>query len=423
MAVMRPFRAVRPSPEAAKDVAALPYDVMSSAEARVMAADKPLSFLHVDRAEIDLPEGTDIYSDEVYRKASDNLQKMIAEGALIRDGETCFYLYREIMDGRAQTGIVGCASIDDYRSGVIKKHELTVAAKEADRIRHVDACGANTGLIFLAFKDHEEIERRMEEITGTEDPIYDFVSEDGIRHIVWRVADKDDITLFREGFAGIPSLYIADGHHRAASAYRVGVMRREDNPGYTGEEEFNFFLAAAFPASQLSIWDYNRVVKDLNGLAEEDFLRKLEEHFSVKKVPDPGSDSEEGLLEIKPSKKHEFALCLGGCWYILEAKKESVDEGDPVGRLDVSILQEKVLGPLIGIRDPRTDPRISFVGGIRGMRELGRRVNEGAAAAFALYPTSMDDLMAIADAGMIMPPKSTWFEPKLRSGLLIHELS
>ena len=420
MACFKPFRALRPDVKYAAEVAALPYDVMSSREARVMTEGKPLSFLHVDRAEIDLPEGTDLYSDEVYAKAAFNLKKLEEDGILIGDKEACYYLYREIMDGRSQTGIVGCASIDDYLSGVIKKHELTVAAKEADRIRHVDECNANTGIIFLTFRGCRDVEERMREITEKEMPLYDFVSEEGVRHTVWKVADEKDVRLFQEGFASIECLYIADGHHRAASAVRVGEKRRKEAGTYSGQEEFNFFLAAAFPASQLSIWDYNRVVKDLNGMTEEEFLKKLEELFFVKPLPDPENQD---LSALKPAEKHCMTLYLGGKWYALTLRPGIADEADPVKKLDVSILQEHVLTPLLGIKDPRTDARIAFVGGIRGLGELKKRVDEGAAAAFAMYPTSMEELMAIADADRIMPPKSTWFEPKLRSGLFIHALS
>lgn len=423
MAVFRPFCAVRPSKEKAADVAALPYDVMTSAEARVMTKDAPLSFLHVDRAEIDLPEGTDLYSDEVYEKAAANLRGLIDDGVLIRDPDRCYYLYREIMDGRAQTGIVGCASIDEYISGTIKKHELTVAAKEADRIRHVDVCNANTGIIFLTFRNSPALEERMEAITGHDEPLYDFVSEDGVRHIVWKVGDPSDVRMFEESFSQIPALYIADGHHRTASAVRVGEKRRREHPGYTGEEEFNYFLAAAFPASQLSIWDYNRVVKDLNGLTEDAFLEKLSQVFHVTPLEQPEDGSEEALAALKPAEKHMMTLYMDGKWFSLKALSGTYDPDDTVMRLDVSILQRNVLSPILGIEDPRTDARISFVGGIRGMKELKRLVDNGAAAAFAMYPTGMDDLMAIADDNRIMPPKSTWFEPKLRSGLFIHELS
>ena len=422
MAVFRPFCALRPVPEKAAEVAALPYDVMNTEEAREMAEGRPWSFLHVDRAEIDFPAGTDPYGEEIYAHAAATLREMKKKGVCVKDSEPCYYVYREIMGGRSQTGIVGCASVDDYEGGVIRKHELTVEAKERDRIRHVDACDANTGVIFLAFRDSAAVGKRMEEVTEGE-PLYDFTAPDGVRHTVWQVSDPKTAALIERGFERMPCLYIADGHHRAASAVKVGEMRRKAHPGYTGGEEFNFFLAAAFPASQLMIWDYNRVVRDLGGLSAEEFLQRLKKNFAVRPLPEPWDNTEEALSMVKPEERHTFSMLLGGSWYELRALPRAVDEGDPVRSLDASILQEKVLGPVLGIRDPRTDPRISFIGGIRGMRELVKEVNGGAAAAFALYPTSMEELMNVADAGRIMPPKSTWFEPKLLSGLFIHELS
>ena len=420
MAVFRPFKAVRPAPKMAAEVAALPYDVMSSAEAREMVSGLPWSFLHVDKAEIDLPPATDPYSDIVYEKANENLQEMIKRGVLIRDDVPSYFIYREIMGDRSQTGIVGCASIDDYERGVIKKHENTVAVKEKDRIRHVDATDANTGVIFLAFRDQAAIVKRMKEITE-EEPLYDFTSND-VRHTVWQVSDPQTAAFLERSFERLPALYIADGHHRTASAVRVGEMRRKAHPGYTGEEEFNFFLAAAFPMSELSIWDYNRVAYSLGGLSAEEFLKALRRNFDVSPLPDPWDDTEEALMMIRPQSPHLISMLLGSTWYSLKAKPQAIDLSDPVRQLDCSILQDKVLTPILGIKDPRTDNRIAFVGGIRGMRALVRAVAEGAACAFAMYPTAMEDLMNVADAGRIMPPKSTWFEPKLLSGLFIHEL-
>ena len=422
MAVFRPFEAVRPTQGAASQVAALPYDVMSSAEARAMAEDEPYSFLHIDRAEIDLPEGTDIYSDEVYETARDNLMSFKKYGILFRDTRPGYYIYREIMGERSQTGIVGCASIDEYLNGTIKKHELTVEEKETDRIRHVDACDANTGVIFLAFRGSPSIEKRMKAVMSGEMPLYDFVSDDGVVHTIWKVEDETSIALFERAFEKVPCFYIADGHHRAASAVRVGLDRRKAYPGFTGEEEYNYFLACAFPASELSIWDYNRVVRDLAGMSPDVFLDRLERNFEIKPMPYVKSDDPYALEAARPKAVHEIALYLSGKWYMLKARPIAFDPSDPVSRLDVEILQEKVLAPLLKITSPRTDKRIEFVGGIRGLTELVRKVDEGCAAAFAMYPTTMEDLMAIADAGRIMPPKSTWFEPKLRSGLFIHEL-
>ncbi len=423
MAVFRPFAAVRPAADMAEQVAALPYDVMSSSEARTMTEGKPWSFLHVDKAEIDLPPGTDLYDDAVYAMAAANLKKMKDSGVLIREDKPCFYLYREIMGGRSQTGVVGCASIDDYLDGTIKKHEFTVAEKEKDRIRHVDVCDANTGIIFLAFRDHEPVLRIMREVTEKQEPVYDFTAEDGVIHQVWAVRDDEQIRGLEEAFGEVPALYIADGHHRTASAVRVGEMRRAAHPGYDGTEEYNFFLAAAFPESELSIWDYNRVVRDLAGMSEEEFLGKIAESFEVTPFPEGTGCSPETYEAVRPAEPHTFSLYLRGRWYLLRADMDKVDASDPVNALDVSILQQKLLSPVLGIGDPRVDRRIAFVGGIRGIGELVKRVDGGEAAAFAMYPTTMNDLMTIADAGGIMPPKSTWFEPKLRSGLLIHELS
>ena len=418
MAIFKPFMAVRPKPEYAADVAALPYDVMSSAEARVMAADKPLSFLHVDRGEIDLDPSVDIYAPEVYAKAAENLKKLITDGILIKEETPVYYIYRQIMDGRAQAGIVGCASIDDYRENRIKKHELTRADKEADRIRHVDTLNANTGPIFLTFRDECGLSAFTAGWMSSHESEYDFTSEDGIRHTVWVINDAKTVAELAAFFEKSGSFYIADGHHRCASAFRVGEKRRAENPGYTGEEEFNYFLAVLFPANELKILDYNRVVKDLNGLPKEEFLDKCRVCFDVAELP-----SADTPANARPREKHTFGMYLDGQWYTLKAKTGTFDENDPVGQLDVSILQKNLLTPVLGIGDPRTDERISFVGGIRGLGELVRLVDGGAAVAFAMFPTTLDDLMSIADAGAIMPPKSTWFEPKLRSGLFIHELS
>ena len=413
MAKVRPFRAVRPTPELADKVAALPYDVMSSAEARQMAAGNPYSFLHVDKAEIDLPEDTDIYADIVYQTAANRLRQMIADGVFIREEKPCFYVYRQIMNGRTQTGIVGCASIDDYFNNVIRKHELTRADKEEDRCKHVDRCDANTGPIFLAYRARTKINQIVNQVIQGQ-PLYDF-SSDGVQQTVWIIDDPAQMQTLEQEFAATERLYIADGHHRNASAARVGQKRREQFPNYTGEEEFNYYLAVLFPDEQLYIMDYNRVVKDLNGLTKGQFLEKLEQDFTVEPYLGEGPCS--------PPHKHSFGMYLDCQWYLLRAKEGSFDAADPVAQLDVSILQENLLHPILGIGDPRTDKRIDFIGGVRGLGELERRVKEGMTVAFAMYPTSIDDLIAIADAGKIMPPKSTWFEPKLLSGLFIHELS
>ena len=413
MAVFRPFKAIRPVPEFASKVAALPYDVMNSSEAAKMVKGNPYSFLHVDKAEIDLPEGTDLYSEQVYLKASENLKKLSADGICKQDEEPKIYIYRQIMNGRAQTGLVGCVSIDDYINNIIKKHELTRADKEADRINHVDYCNANTGPIFLTYRPQAEIASIVGEWKESHAPVYDFVTDDGIANTVWVIDCNETIARLTKLFAGVDYLYIADGHHRAASAVKVGLKRREQYPDFDGGEEFNFFLAVLFDCEELEIMDYNRVIKDLNGNSEEEFIAKISEKFTVEPV---------GEKAYKPEFAHTFGMLLGGKWYKLTAKDGTFNSADPVEALDVSILQKNLISPVLGIDDPRTDKRIDFVGGIRGLGELERRVSEDMCLAFSMYPTTLTELMDIADAGQIMPPKSTWFEPKLLSGLFIHEL-
>ena len=415
MAVFRPFKAVRPKREYAARVAALPYDVMSSKEAREMVKDDPYSFLHIDRPEVDLDPSVNIYDPAVYKKAGENLKGLLTAGINVREEKPVYFIYRQIMDGRAQAGIVGCASIDDYENNIIKKHELTREDKEEDRVRHVDACNANTGPIFLTFRDDGRVTEFINSWMGNHDALFDFTADDGIRHTVWTIDDAEVIGSVERYFGAVPSFYIADGHHRCASAYRVGKMRRAAKPDYDGTEEFNFFLSVLFPANELKIMDYNRVVKDLKGLTAGEFLEKVSGKFTVEELPENA--------DHHPAGKHTVNCFVEGKWYALTAKKGSFDENDPVAQLDVSILQDNLLGPVLGIDDPRTDERIRFIGGIRGLGELERLVNEGGGAAFAMYPTTLDDLMTIADTGLIMPPKSTWFEPKLRSGLFIHELS
>ena len=426
MAVFRPFRAVRPAKEYVSEVAALPYDVMSSSEAREMVKDRPWSFLHVDRGEVDLDPSVSIYDRRVYEKAAENLERMLAEGINVRESAPVYYIYRQIMDGRSQAGLVGCASIDDYQNNVIKKHELTRADKEEDRIRHVDTLNANTGPIFLTFRDTIGLQAFVGKWMEEHEPLYDFTASDGIRHTVWVIDDPDTESDIQQKLGDVPSFYIADGHHRSASAVRVGEKRRAEHPDYDGTEEFNFFLSVLFPVGELRIFDYNRVIKDLNGMDPASFLRACESSFEISELPEMQKDhaaiSEEMLSVYRPVSKHTFSLYLDGKWYRLTAKEDSFDRTDPVGQLDVTILQENLLAPILNIGDPRTDTRISFIGGIRGLGELVRLVDNGAAAAFAMYPTTTDDLMDIADAGKIMPPKSTWFEPKLRSGLFIHYL-
>lgn len=414
MSIIRPFKGYRPTQELCSKVAALPYDVMTSDEAREMVKDNPYSFLHIDKAEIDLPKDTDHYSDVVYQKAKDNLWNMVKDGIYIQDKKPVLYIYQLTMNGKSQTGLVACTSIDEYIENKIKKHELTRADKEEDRIRHVDTCNANTGPIFLTYKNKENIDKIINKAIEKE-PIYDFTAEDGIKHTVWLIDNDEVINSLISEFKFIPALYIADGHHRNASAVKVGLKRRQENPNYTGDEEFNYYLSVIFPDNQLYIMDYNRVVKDLNGLSKDEFIAKVSEKFDVAEYN--GNDC------YKPSEKHTFGMYLDKKWYSLKAKDAIVDENDTVACLDVSILQKELLSPILGIGDPRTDKRIDFVGGIRGLKELEKRVDSGKMkVAFSMYPTTMEQLMNIADDNKIMPPKSTWFEPKLRSGIFVHEL-
>lgn len=414
MAVFKAFRAVRPADSFAEKVAALPYDVMNSDEARRMAFGNPYSFLHVDKAEIDLPKSVDIYDDKVYLKAKENLGKLISADVLLVDEKPCLYIYQQVFKGRTQTGLVGCASVDDYLQSVIKKHEFTRADKEADRIRHVDTLDANTGPIFLTYRGSAAVTEILEQWKTAHTAVYDFTSGD-VRQTVWVIDDDAVIAKLTALFGEIPALYIADGHHRAASAVKVAQKRRAEHPDYDGSEEFNFFLSVLFPAEELAIMDYNRLILDLNGYSAAQFLERIAVDFTVEKA---------NCVPYRPTQNHTFGLYLDKTWYRMAVKPNSVDESDPVKRLDVSVLQEKLIAPVLGIEDPRTDKRIDFVGGIRGLAELERRVDSGEAkAAFAMFPTSTDELMSIADAGQVMPPKSTWFEPKLLSGLFIHFLS
>lgn len=411
MAIIKPFAAIRPEAAKADKIAALPYDVYNREEAKEVVKKNPLSFLKIDRAETQFDDSVDTYDERVYTKAHDMLWEMVEDGSFVREEQPCYYIYELTMNGRTQTGITACASIDDYAKGIIKKHENTRADKEADRIHHVDSCNAQTGPIFLAYRSNREINDVVEQVKK-ETPLYDFVAEDGIRHRVWVIHKAEDIQTIEAAFASIGEIYIADGHHRAASAVRVGFLRREAHPNYSGDEEFNYFLSVLFPDDQLMIMDYNRVVKDLNGMNTETFLEKIQSLFEVSE----GSES-----QIRPEKKGEFSMYLEDKWYLCKIKAANQSE-DPVGGLDVSLLQELLLAPVLGIGDPKTDKRIDFVGGIRGLQELERRVHTDCAVAFAMYPTSIGELFDVADAGLLMPPKSTWFEPKLRSGLFIHEI-
>lgn len=411
MAQIRPFRAYRPCQGMEERIAALPYDVYNRAEACEVVKKNPESFLAVDRAETQFGEDVDTYADCVYEKADQMLREKILEGKFVQDPTPCFYLYELTMDGHSQTGVVGCASIDDYRNNVIKKHENTRADKEEDRIRHVDTCSMQTGPIFLAYRAKEDLKEKIGELKK-QAPVYDFVSEDGIGHRVWVIDNDSDVAMIEEAFGKIPAIYIADGHHRCASAVKVGLKRREQYPDYTGEEEFNYFLSVIFPDEELRILDYNRVVKDLNGMDAATFLTRIEEYFAVEK---------KGQSPYRPMEKGTFGMYLENEWYGLSAKEEIKSE-DAVEGLDVSLLQNDLLDPILGIMDPKTDKRIDFVGGIRGLGELERRVHTDMKVAFSMYPTSIAELFAVADAGRLMPPKSTWFEPKLRSGLFLHEI-
>jgi uncharacterized protein (DUF1015 family) len=414
MITFRPFRAIRPCPKVAHAVASRPYDVLDSQEAKEEAAGNSNSFLRVIKPEIDLPDSTDLYSDEVYQKGRETFLEMIAKGTFITDLVPNFYVYRLTMDGRSQTGLVGCCNFEEYYEGKIKKHELTRTAKENDRVRHVETLEANAEPVFFSYRGQKEIDQIVNKVIDSIPPIYDFEADDGIRHELWVSDDASQNEQLSAHFQKLDALYVADGHHRTAAAARVGQRLKEANPHHTGQEEYNFFMAVLFPDDQLKIYDYNRVVQDLNGLDEEKFLEKLSHQFDIQK---------DDFSKIKPSKIREFAMYLPGQWYRL-TPKDAKRSADPVADLDVTILSDLILEPILNIGDLRKSNRIDFVGGIRGLSELSRRVDSGEmATAFALYPVSMDQLLSIADAGEIMPPKTTWFEPKLRSGLFVHSLT
>lgn len=412
MAEIRPFVCVRPAEELASRVAALPYDVYNRQEAKEEVQREPLSFLKIDRAETNFDDSVDTYAPEVYQKAKELLQKDKQEGVYITDEDRSYYIYQLVMDGRPQTGLVACSSVDDYMNHVIKKHENTREDKEIDRITHVDTCSAQTGPIFLAYRSDKGIHDIVASYVENETPIYDFTAVDGIAHRVWKIAKKEDVDAIYKAFQNIQQIYIADGHHRAASAVKVGLKRRQENPGYTGEEEFNHFLSVLFPHDELRILDYNRTVKDLNGRSLTQFLEEISKNFIVEKA--------EG--QVRPEKKGTFGMYTEGQWYHLTAKPELFEGKDAVGSLDVSVLQDYLLGPVLGIGDPRTDQRIDFIGGIRGLSELEKRADSDMKISFSMYPTSITELFDVADQELLMPPKSTWFEPKLRSGLFIHEI-
>jgi uncharacterized protein (DUF1015 family) len=405
---LQPFRAIRPRPELAAEVASVPYDVVNRAEAAALARGNPNSFLHVGRSDIDLPPDTDPHDPRIYTRAREALDELLARGVLMRDKAPAFYLYRQIMNGRAQTGIVGCVHIDDYERDVIRKHEKTRQDKEDDRTRHVLTMNAHAEPVFLTYRGSPDIDVLSQPVLRTA-PLYDFTAPDGVQHTIWRVAEPDS---WVQAFRAVPHAYVADGHHRCASAWRAGKELRAADPGHRGSEEYNWFLAVLFPAEQLAILPYNRVVRDLGGKKPAQVLEQLRRIGRVASTDQP-----------RPPRPGTFGVYLDGAWYVLELDEQTIDRADPIGSLDVSLLQERVLGPILGVGDPRTDKRLDFVGGIRGAAELERRVDSGEVAiAFSLYPTTLEQLMAVSDAGDVMPPKSTWFEPKLRSGLFVHEL-
>ncbi|HEX2217862.1 MAG TPA: DUF1015 family protein [Gemmatimonadales bacterium] len=406
---LNPFRAIRPRPDLAAEVAAVPYDVVSRAEAAELARGNPHSFLHVGRSDIDLPPDVNPYDARIYQRARGALDELLARGTLLRDPEPGLFVYRQVMDGRAQTGVVGCVHVDDYERDVIRKHEKTRQDKEDDRTRHVLTLNANAEPVFLTYRAQPAIDRLVERASSTA-PLYDFTAPDGVRHTVWAAQDPGSLV---EAFGPVPHAYVADGHHRSASAWRAGKELRAKNPAHRGDEEYNWFLAVLFPSEQLRILPYNRVVRDLNGQTPKQVLDRLRELGSLTPAREP-----------VPERTGVLCIYLDGAWHRLELDPATVDRSDPIASLDVSLLQDRVLSPILGIGDPRTDQRIDFVGGIRGTAELERRVRSGEAAiAFSLYPTTLDQLMAVSDAGQVMPPKSTWFEPKLRSGLFVHELA
>ena len=413
MATVRPFKAIRPDEKYASKVVSLPYDVMNRKEAAEMAEGNPYSFLHICRSEIDMPQQEDPYDRSVYEKARDNIDAFLNDGIFISEERPALYLYRQIMDGRVQTGIVGCVAVDEYKNNTIKKHEFTRVEKEIDRINHFDVCDTNTEPVFLTYRDDKRIRSIMEGFTSANDPVYDVTAADGVQHILWVIDDEKIIDGLVSLFDQIPAMYIADGHHRSASACKVGEKRREENPDYKGDEEFNFFMAAIFPDNDLKIFDYNRVVKDLNGNTCEEFIAKVQASgFAV---------CDMGEAPYYPEGKGIFSMYLEGRWYKLTASEDIVSD-HVIDSLDVSVLQNNLLGPILGIEDPRTDKRIDFVGGIRGLEELVRRAESDMKVAFAVYPVDVDDLLEVADNDMVMPPKSTWFEPKLGSGLFMHRL-
>ena len=413
MAIIKPFKAVRPANEYVKMVAEVPYDVMNREEAKKIAKGNKYSYLHIDRAEIDLDDKINEHDEQVYVKAKENLDKFKKENIFVKDKEDAIYIYREIVNDRAQIGIVACVAVDDNLNGVVKKHEYTKPDKELDRTNHIKYCNANTGTVLLTYKDNEEIDKIMDYYVYFMNPIYDFKTDDGVTHTVWKVEKERDINNLINEFKKVGNLYIADGHHRCAAAENIALEERRKNPNYTGEEEFNYYIAMISPDTNLKVMDYNRVVKDLNNLTEEEFLNKIKEKFILREVKE----------NYKPDKKGHMGMFLNDKWYEIEFGKEYLDKKDVVETLDISILQQYILDEILGIKNPRTDKRIDFIGGIRGAKEIERRVKEDMKVGFLMYPTHINELISVADANEIMPAKSTWFEPKVRCGLFLHELN
>ena len=413
MLTVKPFKAIRPKPQLAEKVSSLPYDVMSTQEAREMAEGNDVSFLHIIRSEIDLSPDIDVHAEAVYEKAAENLDAFIEKGILFQDETPHYYIYRQVMNGRAQTGICAVASTEDYKNGLIKKHEFTLPQKEEDRINNFLYCQAHTEPVFLINKKNEVIRSIIDTVTSTIKPVYSFISDDGISHELWVVEDQSDTDKIEEAFKQMDAIYIADGHHRTASSYKVGEKMRAENPDAPDDAEFNFIMAVIFSEDELHIMDYNRLLKDIGDYSKEGFIEAIRKDFTVEEITDQN---------IKTDTKHTFSMYMDGKWYLLTAKEGTFDADDPVLSLDASILQNNLFDKLLGIKDPRTTDRLAFVGGIRGYKELEKRVdNNEAVAAFGLYPVRIQDLLSVADSGMVMPPKSTWFEPKLRSGLFIHK--
>lgn len=413
MATIKPFRAIRPREEFAKMVAALPYDVMNTKEAKLIAKDNQYSFLHIEKSEIDLEDNIYEYDKKVYLKARENLDKFRNEKILIKEEKECIYIYKQVMDNRSQVGIIACISVDESLSGIIKKHEHTKPDKEKDRTNHIRYCNANTGTILVTYKSKESINQLINKYIIENNSLYNFRTEDNIQHTIWKIEKEEIINILVDEFKKVPYLYIADGHHRCASAENIAKEKRKENPNYTGDEEFNYYTAMIAPAEELMILDYNRVVKDLNGLKEEEFIETIKEKFNVKEIK---------CENYKPKNKGKIGMYLDNKWYEIEVDENKRDNNDVVKSLDISILHDNIIAPILGIANPRVDKRIDFVGGIRGIRELEKRVNEDMKLAFAIYPTSIDELMRVADENQIMPAKSTWFEPKVRCGLFLHEL-